>query len=111
MPRKILLGSTYKATNHRLISDFAADARLKLGTDARHQNRLARLQHQSQGTTELEDILALVTELPDRAFMANCFAGLREPIREALAPRRPKRPRHRASVAPRIWHQGRRRAA
>jgi hypothetical protein len=54
-----------------------------------------------------DSILALVRELPDRAFMANCFASLHATIREALAPRRPKRPRHRASIPPRTWHAGR----
>lgn len=57
----------------------------------------------------MQDIIEAVKLLPDRGFMANCFASLRAELRSLI---RPKRPRHRASIPPRTWHRGRiRRAA
>jgi hypothetical protein len=55
----------------------------------------------------MQDIIDAVRQLPTRS---EWRAGL-DSILAALAPITraavPKRPRHRASIAPRIWHQGR----
>lgn len=59
----------------------------------------------------MNDISELIRELPDRNFMARCFAELHAKLGVVHAPPKPTRPRHRASIAPRTWHSGRVRAA
>jgi hypothetical protein len=55
----------------------------------------------------MTSIAAMLAELPTRDEWRAEFSSLRASIREAIAPRRPVLPRHRASIPMRTWHAGR----
>jgi hypothetical protein len=50
----------------------------------------------------MQDIIAAVRQLPDRAFMANGFAAVRSDLQALI---RPKRRPYRVSSGPRLWRR------